>query len=127
MTKKRTISIHLIGGTVQITPHWAGKGIAIHKPVRMNKSGEVTFRQIYGYWYLTHIQSGRHLAACMGSLDRAKSFAKAWDEEFAALTLDQTMPREWHQAWEIVKLEMKMEPPRKPRARGGHVPATVED
>ena len=103
--------------TIQVKPHWAGQGIAIHKPISVDpEDGEVRFQQIQGYWRLTHIPTGMSLGCCMGSLDRAKGFAKAWDAEFAALRPGQTMAPDRLQAWGKVMEEMKTEPPRKPSA-----------
>ena len=112
----RIIQIQLATRTVTIKPHWAGQGIAIHKPLSVNKDGEVSFQQIQGLWNLTHIPTGMALGCCMGSLDRAKSFAKAWDAEFAALKSGQAMAPDRIQAWGKVMTEMKAEPPRKPSA-----------
>lgn len=131
----RTIPIHMMTRAhgervIQIKPHWAGKGIAIHKPITIDpKDGEVSFKQTQGYWRLTHIATGLSMGCCMGSLDRAKSFAKAWDDEFAALKPGETMAPDRLQAWGKVIEEMKTEPPRKPsapRGRRGRVIATVE-
>lgn len=103
--------------TIQIKPHWAGKGIAIHKPIHIDPDdGEVSFQQIQGYWRLTHIPTGMSLGSCMGSLDRAKGFARQWDAEFAALQPGQAMAPDRLQAWGKVMEEMKTEPPRKPSA-----------
>lgn len=106
------ITIQLAHRTVRVTPHWAGKGIAIHKPIHINKNGQVSFQQIQGYWKLTHIPTGMSLGCCMGSLDRAKTFAKAWDAEFAALRPGEAMAPDRLQAWCKVVEEMKTEPPR---------------
>ena len=57
------------------------------------------------------------MGCCMGSLDRAKSFAKAWDAEFTALKPGETMAPDRLQAWGKVMEEMKTEPPRKPSVR----------
>lgn len=116
--------------TITIKPHWAGKGIAIHKPVIVDPDdGEVRFQQIQGYWRLTHIPTGLSLGTCMGSLDRAKGFAREWDAEFAALQPGQTMAPDRLQAWGQVVEEMKTEPPRAPRAprvrRGAVIKAGV--
>ena len=118
----RTIPIRLMSRqwgerTIQIKPHWAGNGIAIHKPLSVDpETREVTFQQIQGYWCLTHIPSGLAMGGCMGSLYRAKGFAKAWDAEFAALQEGQKMPPDRMEAWSKVVEEMKTEPPRAPRA-----------
>ena len=116
--------------TIQIKPHWAGEGIAIHKPIHVDpEDGEVGFQQIQGYWRLTHIPTGMSLGSCMGSLDRAKGFAKVWDAGFAALKPGETMAPDRLQAWGKVMVEMAMEPPRKPSAsrvrRGAVIAAEV--
>lgn len=98
---------------VQIQPHWAGQGIAIHKPISF-EDGEPVFTQMQGYWRLSHIPTGHGLGSCMGSLDRAKGFAKPWDEEFAAVTDGQAMAPDRIQAWGAVVEEMRTEPPRRP-------------
>jgi hypothetical protein len=101
---------------IKITPAWAGKGIAIHKPIGFNPdTNEPYFQEIQGLWKLTHINTGMSLGSCMGNLARAKSFARAWDDEFAALQAGEAMPQERLQAWAAVVKEMKTEPPRKPR------------
>ena len=118
----RTITIRLMSHafgerTIQITPHWAGKGIAIHKPIIVNPDhGPVRFKQIEGCWKLTHIPTGMAEGRCMGSLDRAKSFAEAWDAEFAELQPGETLAPDRLQAWGKVMKEMETEPPRAPRA-----------
>lgn len=117
----RTIPIRLMTRdhgerVIQIKPNWAGNGIAIHKPITIDpEDGEVIFRQIHGYWTLTHINTGFRLGACMGSLERAKRFAKAWDAEFAALQPGEAMAPDRLQAWGKVVDEMKTELVRKPR------------
>lgn len=101
---------------VKITPAWAGKGIAIHKPIAFDPdTREPYFQEIQGLWNLTHIATGMAMGACMGSLDRAKGFARQWDAEFAALQPGQAMAPDRLQAWAAVVEEMKTEPPRKPR------------
>jgi hypothetical protein len=118
----RTIPISLMTRewgerTVQIKPHWVGQGIAIHKPVNVNDDGEPMFRQVQGYWRLTHIATGLAMGACMGSLDRAKGFAKAWDAEFAALQPGQALAPDRLEAWKAVVEEMRAEPPRRSRIK----------
>ena len=121
----RTVSIHLMtrdfGERVfRIRPHWAGQGIAIHKPLRIDPdNGEVSFQRIHGYWRLTHIPTALALGSCMGNLERAKSFARAWDAEFAALLSGQAMAPDRLEAWRKVVEEMKTEPPRAARAAWG--------
>ena len=103
--------------TIHIRPHWAGQGIAIHKPLHIDRvNGEVTFEQVQGLWKLTHIATGLAMGSCRGSLDRAKSFAKVWDAEFAALQPGEAMAPDRLQAWRKVVEEMQTEPPRKPSA-----------
>jgi hypothetical protein len=125
----RTIPIRLKKRTIQIKPHWAGKGIAIHKPLSIDDDGEVTFQEVQGLWNLTHIPTGMAIGNCMGSLDRAKGFAKVWDAEFAALQPGQAMAPDRIQAWGKVAEEMKTEPPRKPsaprRRRGAVITASL--
>lgn len=117
----RTIPIRLMTHdhgerVIQIKPNWAGKGIAIHKPISIDPDdGEVCFRKVQGCWTLTHINTGVRLGACMGSLDRAKGFAKAWDAEFAALQSGEAMALDRKQAWAQVVTEMGMKPPRTSR------------
>jgi len=110
---------------INIKPHWAGKGIAIHKPLHVDPdNGEVSFGQVQGYWRLTHIATGLSMGCCMGSLDRAVGFAKAWDAEFAGLQSGEAMAPDRLEAWSQVVAEMKTEPPRKPsvpRVRRGAV------
>ena len=101
---------------IKITPAWAGEGIAIHKPIAFDPDdGEPYFQQIQGLWRLSHINTGLALGACMGSLERAKGFARAWDAELAALQPGQAMAADRLQAWRRTATEMGMEPPRKPR------------
>jgi hypothetical protein len=101
---------------VKITPAWAGKGIAIHKPIAFDPdTREPYFQEIQGLWNLTHIATGMAMGACIGSLDRAKGFARQWDAEFAALQPGEAMAPDRLQAWAAVVEEMKTEPPRKPR------------
>jgi len=120
----RTVSIRLTTRTfgervVQIRPHWRGEGIAIHKPLHVAENGKVTFDPVRGCWQLTHIPTALALGSCMGSLERAKSFARAWDAEFAALQPGQAMAPDRLEAWRKVLEEMKAEPPRAARAAWG--------
>ena len=119
----RTVSIRLMTRTrgervIQIRPHWAGQGIAIHKPLHVAENGKVTFDPVRGYWRLTHIPTALALGSCMGSLERAKNFARAWDAEFAALQSGQAMAPDRLDAWRKVVVEMMIEPPRAARAAG---------
>ena len=107
---------------VTITPAWAGKGIAIHKPILFDEDGEPQFDDAIGLWRLSHIGTGMAIGSCMGSLDRAKGFAREWDAEFAALQpgdatapLLSTMAPDRVEALKAALDEMKAEPPRKPR------------
>jgi hypothetical protein len=101
---------------IKITPAWAGKGIAIHKPIASDPdTREPYFQEIQGLWRLSHINSGLALGACMGSLDRAKSFARAWDQTFADLQEGQRLPADVMADWAECLKEMDTEPPRKPR------------
>jgi hypothetical protein len=101
---------------IKITPAWAGKGIAIHKPISFDsEDGQPYFQQVQGLWRLSHINTGLSLGSCMGSLDRAKGFAREWDAEFAALQAGEAMAPERLEAWKAVVEEMRTEPPRKPR------------
>ena len=108
---------------ITITPAWAGKGIAIHKPIRFDSDdGQFYFKGIQGLWNFTHINTGMAMGSCMGSLDRAKGFAREWDAEFAALQpgdatapLLSTMAPDRVEALKAALDEMKTEPPRQPR------------
>jgi hypothetical protein len=101
---------------IKITPAWAGKGIAIHKPIAFDPdTREPYFQEVQGLWRLSHINSGLALGACMGSLDRAKSFAREWDLEFAVPDPKAVMAPSRLKEWAAVMEEMKTEPPRKPR------------
>lgn len=120
----RTVSIRLMTRdfgerVVQIRPHWRGEGIAIHKPLHVAENGEATFDPVRGYWRLTHIPTGMSIGGCMGSLERAKGFARAWDAEFAALQPGQAMAPDRLEAWRKVVEEMMTEPPRAARAAWG--------
>ena len=101
---------------IKITPAWAGKGIAIHKPISFDPdTREPYFQEVQGLWRLSHINTGMSLGSCMGSLDRAKSFARAWDETFADLQEGEKLSEDLLADWAVVALEMRIEPPRKPR------------
>jgi hypothetical protein len=123
----RTIPINLMTRqwgqrTIRIKPHWAGQGIAIHKPVTIADDGHPAFGQVQGYWRLTHIPTGLSLGGCMGSLDRAKTFAREWDAEFAALQPGQAMASDRLKAWAAVVEEMQRQP-RSRRSRIEHIEA----
>jgi hypothetical protein len=78
---------------VQITPRWVGQGLAVHKPVISNGNGEPVFDYgCSGIWTLTHIHTGLCAGIFMGSLDRAKAFAREWDEAWAAVTSKSKVP-----------------------------------
>ena len=101
---------------IKITPAWAGKGIAIHKPIRFDSDdGQFYLQEAQGVWRLSHINSGMSLGSCMGNLDRAKSFARAWDETFAELQEGQKLSEDLMADWAECRKEMAAEPPRKPR------------
>ena len=78
--------------TFQITPNWAGKGLAIHKPLFIDGDGEPGFSEERGVWYITHIHTGLRSGMFTGSLDRAKAFARQWDEAWAAVTSKSKVP-----------------------------------
>lgn len=114
----RTIPIRLMTRqwgerAIKIRPHWAGQGIAIHKPVALDENGQPIFLEAQGLWHLTHIPTGLNLGSCMGSLDRAKRFARAWDAEFAVRNPHRTMASDRQAAWMAVVEEMRTEPPRR--------------
>ena len=93
----RTIPIHVMTRAhgervIQIKPHWAGKGLAIHKPLFIDGDGEPGFREERGVWYFTHIHTGLLSGMFTGSLDRAKAFARQWDEAWAAVTSKNKVP-----------------------------------
>ena len=102
MPRTISVSLHVRNQgtrTIRITPHWAGKGLAIHKPVIMApEAGESVldhvhvFDHIQGLWVITHIHSGMAAGRFMGSLDRAKAFARRWDEAWAAVTSKDQVP-----------------------------------
>ncbi len=101
--------------TIKITPAWAGRSIAIHKPIGFDEDGQAYFKEIQGLWNFTHINTGLSLGSCMGNLQRAKGFAREWDAEFASLQAGKAMPTDRIEAWKAVVEEMRTEPPRKPR------------
>ena len=94
----RTIPIRLMTRdhgerVIEIKPHWAGKGLALHKPVSMApETGEPAFHHTQGLWVVTHIHTGMSTGHFMGSLDRAKAFARQWDEAWAAVTSKSKVP-----------------------------------
>ena len=114
----RTIPIRLATSdrgerTIQIKAHWAGQGIAIHKPVEIDiRTGEPKFRQIHAYWRLTHIPTGLSLGSAMGSLDRVRRVVCEWDAEFAALQPGRSMASDRIAAWGRVVEDLRSEPPR---------------
>ena len=78
---------------IQITPQWAGKGLALHKPVSIAlETGEHAFRHRQGLWVVTHIPTGMSTGQFMGNFDRAKAFARQWDEAWAAVTSKSEVP-----------------------------------
>lgn len=71
---------------VLIKPHWAGKGIAIHKPVIIDGNDQPGFQcNCPGIWTLTHIHTGMGAGTFHGTLRNAIAFARQWDEAFAAV------------------------------------------
>jgi hypothetical protein len=115
-TVKLRFQRHYGEHTVEITPAWTGKGIAIHKPVGFDADDDQPyFRQVQGLWSLTHVNSGLAMGNCHGNLDRAKLFARQWDAEFAALQAGEAMAPDRIAAWKVVVDEMRTKPPRKPR------------
>jgi len=95
---------------ITITPAWAGKGIAIHKPIVFDENGQPCFNPVNGLWRLSHINTGLSLGSCRGSLDRAKTFARAWDAEFAEITLEKPMAPERIKGWKEIVEEMMSKP-----------------
>ena len=104
---------------ITITPAWAGKGIAIHKPIWWDEHGHPQFDDAVGLWRLTHINSGLSMGSCRGSLDRVKRFAKEWDAEFAALKDGQAMAPKRIRAWRAAMREMEKSASRKPAMGSG--------
>ena len=104
----RTIPIKLASKTVHITPRWAGKGIAIHKPLSLDViTGDPYFQEAPGVWCLTHIHTGMSIGRCHGNLNRAMAYARPWDAEFAALQPGQAMAPDRLKAWAAVAQEMR--------------------
>jgi hypothetical protein len=74
------------GKSFQITPRWAGSGLAVHKPVIIDANGELMFSpHALGVWALTHIPSGYSAGRFYGNLTAAIRFARKWDAQFAAV------------------------------------------
>ena len=72
---------------VQITPRWAGKGLAIHKPVIIDGNDQPVFEDnCPSIWTLTHVHTGMRAGIFHGTLQKAIAFARQWDEAFAAVT-----------------------------------------
>lgn len=71
---------------VQIKPHWAGKNLAIHKPVFINGDDLPDFNLVEPGWCITHIHTGMAAGRFEGSLKRAKAFARQWDEAWSVVT-----------------------------------------
>lgn len=109
--------------TITITPAWAGKGIAIHKPIAIyNYEGQLCleFKKIPDLWNFTHINTGLAIGSCLGRLDRAKSFAQEWDAVFAALKAGQFLAPDRLAEWKKVVVEMRTVPPRKQNRSKAH-------
>ena len=99
---------------VKIKPNWAGKGLAVHKPVVFNEdTHEAEFSKERGIWILSHVGSGLRAGISFGNLERAKKYAKEWDQEFAKLNPEKISAK-FKKEWKLVADEMKQEPPRKP-------------
>lgn len=71
---------------VQITPNWAGKNLAIHKPVFIDGDDQPGFEETRSLWCITHVYSGMSAGRFEGSLDRAKAFARQWDKAWDVVT-----------------------------------------
>lgn len=90
----RPITIALRARDVQIIPEWAGKSLAVHKPVAIDVAGgHPVFREVPGRWCITHIHTGLSAGVFTGSLDHAKAFASQWDGAFAAVTTSELPAR----------------------------------
>lgn len=90
MTRTITIALQVRGKgrrDVQITPRWAGKGLAVHKTVIIDGNDEPQFEEnCPGIWALTHVHTGMRAGMFHGNLRRAIAFARQWDAAFAAVT-----------------------------------------
>lgn len=90
MSRTITIALQVRGKgkrLVQITPRWAGKGLAVHKSVIIDGNDEPVFDDnCPGIWTLTHVHTGMRAGMFHGNLQRAIAFARHWDEAFAAVT-----------------------------------------
>lgn len=72
---------------MQITPRWAGKGLAVHETVIIDGNDEPQFEEkTSGIWTLTHVHTGMRASMFHGNLQRAIAFAREWDAAFAAVT-----------------------------------------
>jgi hypothetical protein len=89
MPRTITIALQVRGKgrrEVQITPRWAGKGLAVHKPVIIDDNDQPVFRDwSINTWTLTHIHTGLSAGIFYGNLKRATAFARQWDEAFSAV------------------------------------------
>lgn len=96
MTSAITIALQVRGKgrrDVRITPCWAGKGLAVHRTVTIDGNDEPVFDDnCPGIWVLTHIHTGMSVGRFIGSFDRAKTFARQWDEAWAAVTSKGKVP-----------------------------------
>ena len=82
----RTIPIRLMTRTIEITPNWAGKGLAVHKTVVIDGNDEPVFKDnCPGIWTLTDVHTGMRAGMFHGNLQRAIAFARQWDAAFAAV------------------------------------------
>ena len=79
---------------ITITPKWAGKSLALHKPLqRVGQTiKEASFSHHSQIWIVTHINTGCKLSGFCGSFERAKAFALEWDEVFAKVTGEKDVP-----------------------------------
>lgn len=97
MTRAITIALQIRGKgrcDVHIIPRWVGKNLAIHKPVYLDGNYQPQFQEeSRGVWKLTHVCTGFSAGTFFGSFDRAKAFAREWDEAFAAVTSSRKVPK----------------------------------
>ncbi|MEB3317164.1 MAG: hypothetical protein VKO39_03365 [Cyanobacteriota bacterium] len=90
MTRAITIALQVLHRgrrDVQITPRWAGNGLAIHKAIFLDGNDQPHFvKNARGIWVLTHVPTGLGAGMFHGNLQRAIAFAREWDKAFAAVT-----------------------------------------
>lgn len=86
---------------ITITPKWAGKSLALHKPLRRIETApkEAVFLHHRGIWIVTHINTGCKLSTFYGSFGNARAFALEWDEVFAKVTGEQDIPAQLRQEY----------------------------